>query len=83
VRRGIWDKLEVLLHGFVAAVCTKEVGGRMEGRERARNPASQQACNATFVAPTKKMNRRHKNFFSCAIKIYFRPIKYILFSSLQ
>ncbi|KAH9546596.1 hypothetical protein CY35_12G105800 [Sphagnum magellanicum] len=51
VRRGInWDKLEVQLHGFVAAARRSWDGG-WKGR-------SERACNATLIAATKKLNRR-------------------------
>jgi hypothetical protein len=73
MRRGMGDKLEVLLHGFVAAARRRWEGGWKGGSERrSSKPASMQA---TSVDPTKKMNRRHKSFFSCAIKNNFHPIK--------
>ncbi len=70
MRRGMGDKLEVLLHGFVAAARRRWEGAWKGGSERGSQQASKHATRRS-----KKMNRRHKSFFSCAIKKYFHPIK--------
>jgi hypothetical protein len=63
VRRGInWDKLEVQLHGFVAAARRSWEGG-WKG-------ASERACNATLIAATKKLTGDTKVAFR-SIKKYF------------
>ncbi len=59
---------------FMALPLLHEGGGREDGREGGSERGSQQASKHA-TRRSKKMNRRHKSFFSCAIKKYFHPIK--------